>query len=160
MKNKLKNVLIVFIILQFFFSINCIAQTKKGDAEQEDEVTYISIIGQNITEDELKSKIEANGDIEIEAKGPNGEIGTGSVIRITNGEETKEYVLILKGDLNGDGIVEDIDLLKMARYEAKLDTNLEGAYLKAGNIVEDETGIDDKDILKMARILVGLDSIE
>ena len=166
MKSKFKNALIIFIILQFFFSINCMAQVKRGDVvkeaslEQEDEITYISIIEQNITEDEIKSKFETDGNIEIESKGPKGEIGTGSIIRITKGEEIKEYVLIVKGDLNGDSIVDDRDFMKMVRYEAELDMNLEGAYLRAGNIINDDTCIDDKDLLKMARILVGLDNME
>ena len=130
------------------------------EAEQEGEFIYAYTTTQNMTEEDLRTKIETNGDIQIEAKGPNGKIGTGSTIRITKGEEIEEYVLIVKGDLNGDSMLDDRDFLKMVRYEAELDNNLEGAYLRAGNLIKDEACIDDKDLLKMARILVGLDSIE
>lgn len=56
-------------------------------------------------------------------------IGTGMVI--TNGTET--YEVIVKGDLNGDGLCNHKDLAKMRMHIIKLSV-LEGAYLKATDI--------------------------
>ena len=132
---------------------------KEMDLDENDGVTYLSTTTQNITEDDLKSKIITNGDVAIEAKGPNGEIGTGSKIKISKNGKTLEYTLIIMGDLTGDGLLDDRDLLKMARYGVNLDKSLTGAYLRAGNIVKDENFANDVDLLKMARILVGLDNL-
>ena len=135
-------------------------EIKGMDEDKSDGITYLSTTDQNITEAQLKSKIITNGDITIEAKGPKGEIGTGSIIKISKNGKTLNYTLIIMGDLTGDGILDDRDLLKMARYGVGLDKSLTGAYLKAGNVVKDEGYSDDVDLLKMARILVGLDNIE
>ena len=142
-----------------FYTGKIIIEIKEMDESENDGVTYLSTINQNMTEEELKSKIETNGDITIEAKGPKGEIGTGSTVKITKKGEEKDYVIVIIGDLTGDGQMDDIDLLKMARYGVGLDTNLEKAHLMAGNIVKDHSFADDKDLLKIARILVGLDSL-
>ena len=133
---------------------------KEMDEDKSDGITYLSTTTQDITEEQLKSKFETNGDITIEAKGANGEIGTGSIIKIGKNEEIKEYTLVITGDLTGDGILDDRDLLRLARYGANLDKNLIGVYLRAANLVKDDTFGDDRDLLKMARVLVGLDSIK
>ena len=108
--------------------------------------------------------ITTNGTMEIyngETKLGNDDIvGTGSIVRITKGEETKEYTLVVIGDLFGNGKMENRDLLKLARYIVKLDTDLEGAYLKAANVYKDEINGDNRDLLKMARVIVGLDTLE
>ena len=135
-------------------------QIKGMDEEKSDGITYLSTTDQNITEAQLKSKIITNGDITIEAKGPNGEIGTGSKIKISKNGKTLEYTLIIMGDLTGDGLLDDRDLLKMARYGVNIDKSLTGAYLKAGNIVKDNSFGDDRDLLKLARIMVKLDNFQ
>ena len=129
------------------------------DEAESDGVTYLSTIDQKMTEEELRAKITTNGEVTIEAKGPKGEIGTGSTIKVSKNGKDKNYVIVIIGDLTGDGQMDDIDLLKMARYGVGLDKNLTGAYLMASNIVKDENYADDIDLLKMARILVRLDSL-
>ena len=56
--------------------------------------------------------------------------------------------------------MEDIDVLRMARYKAGLDTNLSGVYLKAADLNKNNEYADDIDLLKMVRILVGLDTLK
>ena len=51
----------------------------------------------------------------------------------------------------------DADLLRMARYKAGLDKKLTGAHLKATDINNNNEKADDIDLLKLVRILVGLD---
>ena len=150
---------------EVIFKVNVIEEKlavniKEMDQDKSDGITYLSTTTQNITEDELKSRITTNGDVTIEAKGLNGEIGTGSKIKISKNGKTLEYTLIIIGDLTGDGMLDDRDLLKMARYGVGLDKTVTGAYLRAGNIVKDENFANDVDLLKMARILVGLDNLQ
>jgi len=96
--------------------------------------------------------IDQNGNVVSET----APVATGYQIKMQNG---KTYTLIVTGDLNGDGEMNDIDLLRIARYIAGLDKNLTGIYLKAANIYEDNNLADDIDLLKMVRILIGLDSL-
>ena len=132
---------------------------KDMDEVTKEGTTYLIGNMQNITQEEIGEKIETNGEKEIIAKGPNGEIGTGSIIRITKDDDIQEYTLVIIGDLTGDGIMDDRDLLRMARYGVGLDENVTGAYLEASNIEKDEEYANDLDLLKIARILVGLDNL-
>ena len=135
---------------------------KHVSAEEKDgETSFLTEISQNTKVSELE--IETNGNIEIqkgEMQLKEGDLmGTGCVLKITIGKEIKEYTLVITGDLTGDGLSDDRDLLKMARYGVGLDKNLKGAYLKAANVVKDNSPADDRDLLKMSRALVGLDSL-
>ena len=85
-------------------------------------------------------------------------IATGMKIRAELNGETKEYELVVIGDLDGNGEVDNIDLLKLARYKVGLDKNLEGVYLEATDVNQNTEKADDKDLLKLARILVNLDN--
>ena len=123
---------------------------------------YLSGINPNTLISELQ--IDTNGKIEIyegeeKIENNNVVIKTGTKIIITKNNQKEEYISVVKGDLTGDGMLDDRDLLKMARYGANLDKSLTGAYLKAANIVKDDACGDDIDLLKMARILVGLDNM-
>lgn len=134
---------------------------KEYTEEKDGEILFLNGINQNTKVSELE--IETNGNIEIK-KGEmklNDEdlISTGCILKITMENETKEFTIIIIGDLTGDGLLDDRDLLKMARYGVGLDKNLNGAYLRAANVEKDSAFGDDMDLLKMARILVGLDSI-
>lgn len=69
------------------------------------------------------------------------------------------YDIVVTGDLNGDGKMGDIDLLKLARYKAGLDKELTDVYLLASDVNQDDNYADDIDLLKMARVVVGLDKL-
>lgn len=145
-------------------------QTEDGDKEIQitsskysidSENEYIGSIDAKTTVADLKSNITTNANNVIikNAKGEeieeNGIIGTGATIEFTLEGEKKSLTAVVNGDLNGDGIIDDIDLLKLARYTVNIDKNLDGAYLKAADISEDGE-IDDIDLLKLARTMVGL----
>ena len=87
-------------------------------------------------------------------------IGTGFNVKISLDDESVEYTVVVTGDLNGDGKMTDSDLVKLARYIAKLDKNLEGAYYKATDVHRDNNYAKDSDLVRMARILVKLDKFE
>ena len=151
------------------FTINItsglVIEFKDYEEKQELEIKYIQKIKPETTIEQAINNINTNGQVEI-YKGETKitdkslKIATGMVIKISLGQEKKEYKVVVQGDLTQDGKMNDIDLLKLARYKAKIDTKLEGANLKAADIYEDGKYADDKDLLKMARILVGLDELK
>ena len=70
------------------------------------------------------------------------------------GEETKEYTLVVTGDITGDGKLQNGDLIKLVRYRVELIT-LEEPYKLAADVNGDGK-VADSDIIKLARILVGI----
>lgn len=123
---------------------------------------YIENIKPSTTVEELLSKIITNGEVEIykgtqKIEDTNTKLVTGMKVKVCLDNESIEYIVVVTGDLNGDGEMGDIDLLKLARYKAGLDTTLQGEYLQAADINRNNTCADDIDLLKMARILVEYD---
>ena len=114
--------------------------------------------------EEVKRKIETNGTIEI-YKGEekitdnSKRIGTGMeiVIKLDNKEE--KYIVVVTGDLIGNGKMGIGDLSRLSRYAAGLDKTLSGAYLKASDIVQDGKYGRISDISKMSRVLAGMDNL-
>jgi len=134
------------------------------EEKQEGTTKYVGNIKPETTIENILKDIDTNGTVEI-YKGTskitdlNTKIGTGMTIKISLNNEKIEYTAVVTGDLNGDGLMGDIDVLRMARYKAGLDNSLNGAYLQASNIHKDNNYADDIDLLKMVRILVGLDTM-
>ena len=125
---------------------------------------YIAKIKAGTTAKELITNIQTNANLKIYSKdnkeiGKEGKIATGMKIEFTLGNEKIIYSLVVIGDLNGDGQVGDIDLLRLARYKVGLDTNLTGEYLQAADLNGNKNLADDIDLLMMARTLVGLYSL-
>ena len=134
------------------------------EESQKDGIKYIENINPSTTIEYLLEKIETNGTVEIyigtqKVEDENVKLATGMKLKIYNDNECLEYTIVVTGDLNGDGIMGDVDVLKLARYKAGLDTGLKGAYLQAADINRNKTCADDIDLLKMVRILVGYDRI-
>lgn len=131
--------------------------------ENENKI-YVSGISPEDTIQDLKNNIETNGKIKIydaagrEITDETEKSKTGMKLEIYTASEKAEYTLVMMGDINGDGKVDGIDLLKLARYIVELDTNIKGEYLFASNVYPDER-VNDIDLLKLARVLVELDSI-
>ena len=70
------------------------------------------------------------------------------------GEETKEYTLVVTGDITGDGKLQNGDLIKLVRYRVELIT-LEEPYKLAAD-VNGDSRVTDSDIIVIARVLVNL----
>ena len=129
------------------------------------EMTYIENIKPGTTVKTLKDNIETNGTIEIykesvKITNNNTKLTTGMTVKISLNDEQRNYVIVVTGDLNGDGNMDDIDLLKLARFKVGyLDASLIGEFYRAANIVRDNECANDIDLLKMARVLVDLEEL-
>lgn len=80
-------------------------------------------------------------------------LGTGAKITV-NGTT---YIVTIKGDTNGDGIINSADLLKVVKHLTGAST-LDGAYLKASDCNGDGT-INSADLLKIVKHLNGTSQI-
>lgn len=78
-----------------------------------------------------------------------GALGTGDKITITSKDEEKTFEIVLYGDISGDGIVNNIDLLTVQKHIWK-DTTLLGSKLKSADIDKDEV-ITNADLLRIQK---------
>ena len=131
-----------------------------GFEEVQDEgISYINKIKANETIEDIKDGIKTNGEIKVLDKAGNIvtdhsiKAATGTKVVITKGEDIKEFILIVKGDTNGNGTADFSDMLKMNKHRLGK-VLLEGAFFKAGDI--DENGIVNfSDMLKVNKFRLG-----
>ena len=125
---------------------------------------YINKITEKQTITNLESNVKSNGTIEIydganKVSDKNTKIKTGMKLVAKKDSETAEYILVVNGDVNGDGIINGIDLMKVSRYVSGADKNLTGANLVAANVSDTtKDTIDDKDSSRISRYMISLES--
>ena len=116
----------------------------------------------NVLKDKL---LKANNSAVISIKNSEGNdknsgiLATGDRVSITSNGETKTFIVIIYGDLNGDGLVDSGDLLKMRQHliGTKL---LQDEYLKAANVVRTNNDVDSGDLLRMRQHLLNKNKID
>ncbi len=82
-----------------------------------------------------------------------GKIGTGDIVKVTVSGNTLTYTVVIYGDLNGDGAITALDLLKLQKHLTGAST-LSGAYLKAANVKKSGSP-SALDLLKIQKYLIG-----
>ena len=99
-------------------------------------------------------------DIEFENT-TEGIIGTGSKLNFLkdDGNIAAEYEFILYGDLNGDGAINSLDMLKLQKHILEINI-LEGLYYKAGNLSKDGSSPSSLDMLKIKKHILEISFIE
>ena len=113
----------------------------------------------------IKGKISTDLEIEIvnnknEVLKEEDIVGTGSKILIKeNGNVLREYLILIYGDVNGDGKINSVDLLLLQRHILEIE-KIEGIYLKAGNVRKDGKNPTSVDLLLIQRHILGLQIIE
>lgn len=114
---------------------------------------YLSGIEIGMTLNDLNNKINALGGSLVGAD-LKTKAGTGMTIKVTNGSETKEYTLVVKGDTSGDGVVNALDLLQVQQ-------NILGIYKmnnaqKLGADTSGDGKIDALDLLQVQQNILGI----
>jgi len=131
-------------------------------AEITTEGGYINSLSMGSKIEEIISNLQAVGaEVKVTSNGKeitSGEVGTGMVVSIGNGETTEEYSIVIKGDTSGDGKINALDLLQVQK--SILGTfKLENAYGKAGDTSGDNV-INALDLLQIQRNILGTYTIE
>ena len=121
--------------------------------------TYISNLTFTTKTADFNSKIlETSSTAIVEVKKGDtvkttGYLNTGDTISITSGEETKTYTVILYGDVNGDGKINALDLLKIQKHILKT-SPLTGAASIASDVNKDGI-INPLDLLRVQKTILG-----
>ena len=115
----------------------------------------IDMIEINTTKETLLSYIEIGDEYSVEVELDDKNIVyTGSKTKIYQNEELiVEYTNIVKGDLNGDGIINSADLLRLRQHLLGTNT-LTNEFAIAANINND-TNINSADLLRLRQHLLG-----
>lgn len=114
---------------------------------------------------DIKSKITTDLQIEIvnnknEVLAETDIVGTGSKIRIKeNGNILREYIILIYGDVNGDGRINSVDLLVLQRHILEME-KMEGIYIKAANTRKDGKKPTSVDLLLIQRHILEMQIIE
>lgn len=89
-----------------------------------------------------------------------GTIGTGDVLRIyaSSGTTQKEYKIVIRGDVNGDGIVNVLDLLRIQKHLLGI-SPLEGAYVQAAD-ADGNGSVNALDLLKTQKDILGVEKLK
>ena len=122
---------------------------------------YISKIGEKVNKNDFMNNIITTGELEAKLECNQDNIGTGTKVQIIHkptGITLEEFTCLVYGDIDGNGIIDAVDLLKIRRYLLGKD-NIEGIYFKTMDTFKDDV-IDARDLLKVRRTLLGKDSIE
>lgn len=82
---------------------------------------------------------------------------TGMNIKITSGI-TSNYIVVIYGDNNGDGVIDILDLLKIQKHLLGVN-KLKNAYLNASDINKDGN-VDIIDLLKIQKHILNVSKIE
>lgn len=101
--------------------------------------------------DEFKAKISSLGGTVVSTS--SDVLGTGNVIKISNGSSSADYIIVIKGDPSGDGIINALDLLQVQK-------NILGQYqLNDANLLAGDPSGDGKvdalDLLQIQKNILG-----
>ena len=124
-----------------------------------DEKNYIKKYNIGTTYKEILNNIETSGSVKfIDNTGKELEnsdiIRTGSKVVIELSTETKEYTIVVYGDINGDGKITMSDLVKSANYLIDETIINEDCYKEAIDVTKDGN-VRMSDIIKLSNILIG-----
>ncbi|HHW69091.1 MAG TPA: hypothetical protein GX747_01965 [Tenericutes bacterium] len=114
--------------------------------------TFISNIS-NLTNEATTIIKDVNGSIKTTSK-----LGTGDKIIITTGSETKEFITTIYGDINSDGNIDIVDLLRVQKYILGT-SNLSEYFVKAADTNKDGN-VDIVDLLRIQKHILGSISIQ
>ena len=129
-----------------------------------EETKRIYKVKLNTSVNDLLSKINTSGTITIKKDDKiitdNTLVGTGTKVIIELSSGTKEYTLVIKGDVTGTGKSSVSDVAKLYQYLKKKIT-MEDYFIEAGNVVNTDNEIRINDVAKLYQFIKGkLNSLE
>ena len=145
--------------------INNIVENKELEVEfnsysvlQKEENKYIANIEPNTTVDNVIKDIVTNGNISIyknnnEIINKNAKVETGMKVLVYDNNKSYEFIIVVMGDLNGDGDANIRDILAINKYRLGK-ANLENKYLLAGDVNKDNI-VDIRDIMQINKFRLG-----
>ena len=118
---------------------------------------YIDLIDVGTTIDEFKNNIDLNDGytVDVEYKSDTGEnlIYTGGKTRIyKDGELYAEYTNIIRGDVNGNAVIDIIDYIRIMKHIME-EIVLEGEFFKAADVTQ-ENGVDIIDYIRIMKMIM------
>ena len=95
-----------------------------------------------------------------DGKEKSGAVVTSDVVQLYDGSGKKisSYTIVIYGDVNGDGEINVLDMIKVNRHVLGL-TKLSGAYLEAGDANRAGDGVNVLDMIYINRHSLGLATI-
>lgn len=132
----------------------------KFDESLNIEEKVVTKVEPETTIEQLKALITTNGTIKFlnkdDSEVTEGNVGTGTKIVITLDGETEEFVVVIRGDVTGDGCINSADLLKIVKYlkDSSVEINEVAADANKDNTV------NSADLLKIVKYLKGTGEIE
>ena len=123
-----------------------------------DENNFINDFEVGDTYKKILDKIDTSGEIKIidnvgKELTSNDNVRTGSKIRIELTTETKEYTVVVLGDVTGTGKITMADVMKTANYLLDNSVIKEECYKKAADVTEDGN-IKISDVMKLANYVL------
>ena len=96
-----------------------------------------------------------------DGKDKTGAVATGDTVVLYDGsnKEVSSYTIVIYGDVNGDGEINVLDMIKVNRHVLGL-TKLSGAYLEAGDANRAGDGANVLDMIYINRHSLGLVTIK
>ena len=118
------------------------------------ENRILSNINFNKNVSEFLRKINTSGNITVmnnrdEVLNNNSLVGTGSRVTINLSKDNYDYLLMIKGDINGDGLLSLDDINVISDYLYKNKNSLTGIYLDAADY-DNNSSYNLEDIMKIA----------
>ncbi len=122
----------------------------------------ISGIATSTTVDSFVSNLGCtNGTVTVMDSSENtktsGIMVTGDKVQVTVSGNTTTYTVVIYGDVNGDGTITALDLLKVQKHIIGAAT-LKGAYLTAANVSKSDS-VSSLDLLRIQKHLTGASKI-
>jgi beta-N-acetylglucosaminidase len=90
-----------------------------------------------------------------------GVVATGDKLELYDKDNKKisSYTMVVYGDVNGDGTIDVLDLIKLNRHILGLES-IEGCYLEAGDANRQKDGLNVLDLIYINRHILGINTIQ
>ncbi len=90
-----------------------------------------------------------------------GVVATGNSLEVydQNGKKISSYTIVIYGDVNGDGAIDVLDMIKVNRHILNIN-KITDCYLEAGNANRQNDGVNVLDLIYINRHVLGIQTIQ